>query len=297
MGMKRWMGKTADLDAAQRSELGAFLRARRESLRPGDVGIRPPPTRRNTPGLRREEVAHVSGVGLTWYTWLEQGRSITTSTAVIDALARALRLDQEGRVHLRSLAGLPVPEPDEPTAGDGQFDALLDTLLPAPACILGPRFDFLAWNESFARIWHPETLPDGRCNVVWMAFCDPARRRIWVNWDERIRALLAEFRAVAAQHAGDPEFAELIDELGESSEVFRSWWATYEVRQSFTGPLKVRTPQVGVLDLNVIELRVCSCPSLRLSVHTPAGNRDQQKLVRLVSSFDGRRIGELARVG
>jgi transcriptional regulator with XRE-family HTH domain len=285
--MRRWMGKTADLDAAQRAELGAFLRARRESLRPENVGLRAPPTRRNTPGLRREEVAQVSGVGLTWYTWLEQGRPITTSSAVIDALARALRLDQEGRTHLRYLAGLPVPEPNQPTGDEGQFDALLDTLLPAPACILGPRFDFLAWNETFARIWHPETLPVGRCNVMWMAFCDPERRRTWVNWEERSRTLLAEFRAAAGRDAGDHRFTELVGLLEEESSDFRAWWATYEVRQSIAGPLRIRIPRFGIITLDVIELRICSHPSFRLSVHAPAQSSDKQKVARLVSSSVG----------
>lgn len=278
------MGKTADPNAARRSELAAFLRARRECLQPEDVGLRAAPTRRNTPGLRREEVAHVSGVGLTWYTWLEQGRTITTSAGVIDALSRGLRLGQEDHSHLRFLAGLPVPEVDESLSTDAEFDALLHTVLPAPACTLGPRFDFFAWNETFARIWHPETLPAGRCNVVWMAFCDPERRRTWVNWHDRSRALVAQLRAAAGQHAGDPEFAELVEDLLDRSDEFRSSWATYEVRQSITGPLKVRTSEVGVIDLRVCELRACSRPSMRLSVHTPAHPEDQRKLVRLQHS-------------
>jgi hypothetical protein len=177
------------------------------------VGLRRPPTRRNTPGLRREKVAHLAGAGLTWYTWLEQGRAITTTATVIDAIARGLRLSQEDHAHLRFLAGLSVPEVDQPFDAEGGFDALLHTVLPAPSCILAPRLDFLAWNETFERIWHPEVLPAGRCNVVWMAFCDPERRQICVNWRDRSRALLAEFRAASGQHAGDPQFAELIEDL------------------------------------------------------------------------------------
>ena len=292
VGMCTEMGKTADRDAVHRAELAAYLRARRESLHPEDVGLRQPPARRNTPGLRREEVAQLSGVGLTWYTWLEQGRRISTSAAVIDSLANALRLGQEGHAHLRYLAGLQAPEPDQLPRADRGLDVLLDLLLPAPACILSPKLDFLAWNETFARIWHPQALPAERRNVVWMAFCDPERRRIWVNWQERSRALVAEFRVAADQHAGDAHFAELIEDLRDKSEEFGSWWETYEVRQSIAGPLEVRTNDVGVIDLNVVELRVCSEPSLRLSVHTPARSQDQRKLARLLSSHE-----PLARAG
>jgi len=126
-----------------------------------------------------------------------------------------------------------------------------------------------------------------------MAFCDPERRRIWVNWHDRSRALLAEFRAAAGHHAGDPQFAELIEDLLERSDEFRSWWATYEVRRSFTGPLKVRTSLAGVIDLRVSELRAASHLSVRLSVHTPARPEDRRKLVRLISSSNG----SLARAG
>ena len=280
--MTNSMGKIADPDAARRAELATFVRARRASLQPTEVGLCPSPTRRNTPGLRREEVAQVCGVGITWYTWLEQGRPIATSASNIDALARGLRLDRDAHAHLRGLAGLPVPEtghtPDEP---GGELRHLLDVLLPAPACVFDPRFDLVAWNETFAAIWHPETLPPGRCNVMWMAFCDPARRAMWVNWEERSRTLLAEFRAAAGRHAGDPRFAELITDLEDNSAEFRSWWTSYEVRQSITGRLKVRVAGVGVVSLDVAELRVCSHPSLRLSVHTPVRPLDQRKLTAL----------------
>jgi transcriptional regulator with XRE-family HTH domain len=278
------MGTSADQDAARRAELAAYLRARRESLQPANVGLHPPPTRRNTPGLRREEVAQVSGVGITWYTWLEQGRPITTTPSVIDALARALRFDREGHAHLRRLAGLPLPESDQlPDDPDDGLRRLLDVMLPAPACIMGPRFDMVAWNEPFARIWHPEALPPERCNVLWMAFCEPGWRKTWTNWEERARTLLAEFRAAAGQHAGDPRFAELITDLHESSVEFRSWWRSYEVRQSITGRLKARIPGTGTIHMDVLDLQVCSHPSLRLSVQTPVRPSDYKRLVDLMA--------------
>lgn len=269
----------ADPDAARRAELASFVRARRASLQPTDVGLCPSPTRRNTPGLRREEAAQVCGVGITWYTWLEQGRPIATSVSSIDALARGLHLDRDAHAHLRGLADLPMPETErihgEPC---GELHHLLDVVLPAPACVLGERFDFVAWNETFASIWRPETLPPGRRNVIWIAFCDPARRASWVNWEERSRTLLAEFRAAAGRHAGDERFAEMIADIESRSPEFRSWWTTYEVRQSIAGELKIRIPDGGVVNLQVVELRVCSHPSLRLSVHAPVRPPDRKKL-------------------
>jgi hypothetical protein len=118
---------------------------------------------------------------------------------------------------------------------------------------------------------------------MWMAFCDPDRRRTWINWEERTRTLLAEFRAPAGQRAGDPRFAELIADLHESSAEFRSWWSSYEVRQSITGRLKARVPDAGIIHLDVIELRVCSHPSLRLSVHAPLRPSDHKRLVDLMA--------------
>ena len=290
------MGKRPDPEAARRAELGAYLRAQRARLQPEDVGLSPRPGRRNTPGLRREEVAHVSGVGLTWYTWLEQGRHITTTAPVMDALAGALRLDREAHGHLRCLADLPMPEPEQiPEGADGEFDRLLDTLLPAPACIFGPRFDFVAWNETFATIWRPDRLPDGRRNAVWMAFCEPDHRPTWVNWDQRSHSLLAEFHAAAGRHAGDESFAELIADLNDHSSEFRAWWASYEVRQSITGDLKVRIPGTGVIRFEVIELGVCSHPSLRLSLHAPLRASDRKKLTSITSSAPRRSSADTTR--
>ncbi len=268
---------------SKHAELAAFLRARRADLKPEDVGLHPAPGRRNTPGLRREEVAQISGVGVTWYTWLEQGRVITASAHVIDALGRALHLDREAHCHLRYLADLPVPEPDQmPDGATPELDRLLATLMPAPACLLGPRFDFVAWNEMFAKLWDPAGLPSGRQNVLWLAFADPAHRRTWVNWGDRSRALLAEFRAAAGQHAGDARFAELIDALNEASQEFRTRWSHYEVSQSINGPITIRHPEAGIIKLDVIELRVSGHSSLTLAVHVPVRPLDHKKLTALL---------------
>ncbi len=274
--------RPSDQEAPRHAELAAFLRARRAALQPEDVGLLVPPGRRNTPGLRREEITQLSGVSVTWYTWLEQGRDVTTTVHVIDALARALRLDREAHRHLRYLAGLPLPEPDQmPEGATPDLDRLLDLLSPAPACVFGPRFDFVAWNDTFATIWDPASLPPDRCNLMWLTFADPTHRRTWVDWDARSRTLLGEFRAAYGQHSGDARFAELVEALSEVSAEFRSWWSHYDVRQSITGPLVIRHRGIGTIRLDVTELRVGAYPSLTLAVQVPVGPSDRKKLARL----------------
>src|SRR5436309_12421078 len=135
-----------DIDS-RRLELAAFLRSRRERISPGDVGL-PPGPRRRTPGLRREEVAQLAGVGVTWYTWLEQGRPINASVQVLDAIAAGLRLGASERWHLYRLAEVPgVPTPKTTYAVPSEVVAVLDALDPSPACVYNGKNDLLACNE------------------------------------------------------------------------------------------------------------------------------------------------------
>src|SRR5579859_653641 len=148
-------GQDGDMTAVstehRRAELAAFLRTRRERVTPEQAGL-PPGTRRRTPGLRREEVAQLSGVGVTWYTWLEQGRQINVSPQVLNAVARTLLLDQAEREHLYRLADVLDAATAAGAEGTGceqvlpEVQEILDTLSPLPACVLNERFDLLAWN-------------------------------------------------------------------------------------------------------------------------------------------------------
>src|SRR5882672_660204 len=141
-------------DMGRRRELGAFLRSRRERLAPGDVGL-PDGARRRTPGLRREEVALLGGVGTTWYSWLEQGREVRPSVETLSALARALRLDPAERHHLYVLAGRPPPD-DRARAPEEVGEPLrrmLDSLADQPAYVIGRRWDVLAWNRAAAAVF------------------------------------------------------------------------------------------------------------------------------------------------
>ncbi|MDA8284787.1 MAG: helix-turn-helix transcriptional regulator [Actinomycetota bacterium] len=273
----------SDPAAARRAELAAFLRARRADVRPEDLGIDPLPGRRNTPGLRREEVAAAAGVSVAWYTWLEQGRPADPSPEVMDAIARVLRLDPESHRHLRRLAGLAVPEDEDMTEGMGpQLARLLDAFEPAPACLIDLHFDFVSWNRPFTALWHPEALPAGRCNLMWLYFAKDTAACMGVGWEERGRHLLGQFRGVAAEHPLDPRFAELVEALTAESSKFAAWWRDNRVEKALTGQIAVRRPPVGIIRLDVSELTVAAQPSLTLCVQVPRRPSDKAKLAQIV---------------
>jgi transcriptional regulator with XRE-family HTH domain len=233
----------------RRAELADFLRTRREAIRPEDVGL-PGGGRRRTPGLRREEVAGLAGVGTTWYTWLEQGRDVRASSSVLEAIAGALQLTPAERAHLMLLGRgeqvVPLKGPREkvhPT-----IKKLVEGLNPNPACIIGRRYDFLAWNDAHSAVFgDPSQMPDGRRNLLWGIFMDPGRRTLHADWNEGSRRLVARFRAQAARHVGDPDFEDLINALKEGSAEFREWWELHEVASSGVGRKTLNHPEVGKL--------------------------------------------------
>ena len=260
--------------AARRTELAAFLRACRARLAPADVGFPEGSAsgRRRTPGLRREEVAQLSGVGVTWYTWLEQGRDISASVEVIDALARALLLTGDQHRHLRELAGLPSPEPPA-AAGDmlPRLQRLVDSVAPSPASVYDEHFDYLVWNQPYARVRHdPGTLPAGRRNMLWMMFTDPDNRARMVRWESAARAVLSQFRIAAGRHPDDPRFTELVAALTESSPQFRHWWEEYPVRYFRPATIAVKHSEAGLIQLEMFQLRLVDQPGLVMVMQVPA---------------------------
>lgn len=208
----------------QRSELKAFLRARRAAVAPESAGL--PRGRRLTPGLRREEVATLAGVGVTWYTWLEQGRAINVSAAALARIARALALDPTDEAYLFALAGVPRTEPTAaqpvlPPAMAGMLE-----LYRAPAFVIDPVFDVLAWNRmaqhlyDFGRFKGPFAQ-----NHLWNAFMNPMRRQLYAPcFEEGMLNLLGIFRVNHAAHPDDPRFGRLIEALTEASPQFVELW-------------------------------------------------------------------------
>jgi transcriptional regulator with XRE-family HTH domain len=233
----------------RRAEFADFLRTRRASLLPQDVGL-PNGGRRRTPGLRREEVAQLAGVGTTWYTWLEQGRDVRASLDVLDSLARALRLTPAERGHLillgRGEQGPACPPPAE--RASRTHKRLVENLGTSPAYILGRRWDYLAWNKACRVVfsWEPGRDPSTR-NHVWLTFMDPARRELMPDWERGARRLVAKFRADSARHIGDPAFERLISSLQAASPEFRKWWERHEVAGGGEGRKELLHPVAGKL--------------------------------------------------
>jgi transcriptional regulator with XRE-family HTH domain len=270
----------------RRTELGAFLRTCRARLTPDDVGLPDGNASgmRRTPGLRREEVAQLSGVGATWYTWLEQGRDIAASVQVIDALARALLLTGDQHRHLRDLAGLPppgTPVPDDDMLP--RLQRLVDAQAPSPASVYDEHFDYLAWNESYAVVRNdPGTLPAGRRNMVWMMFTDAGNRARMVRWESAARAVLSQFRAAAGRSPDDPRFGELTEALTQASPRFRDWWAEYPVRYFRPATIAIRHPDAGVIGLEMFQLRLIDQPRLIMVVQVPAGAASLERVRSLL---------------
>lgn len=270
--------------SSRRGELAAFLKAQRSRLKPEDVGLTPPPGPRRTPGLRREEVAHVSEVGLTWYTWLEQGRDIPASARVIDALAKGMRLTPDQYRHLRVLADLPpiAPEPPTPEAMP-RLQRLVDSASPAPAAVYDVHFDYLAWNTAYARIRHdPSAAADNRRNLLWMLFTHDEVRARMPRWELAARSVLGQFCAAAGERADDPRFGELVEALSAASEEFREWYADYPVRGFVPTTIPIDHPEAGMIALELFQLRPLEHPDLILTMQVPVTAADHERVASLL---------------
>ncbi|GHC61183.1 helix-turn-helix domain-containing protein [Streptomyces flavofungini] len=223
---------------ALRRELGGFLRAHRELLAPADVGL-PRTPRRRTSGLRREEVAALSGVSVAWYTWLEQGR-VDTSRQVLDAVARALRMDGAAREHALALAGFAPEGPGGPNGlgGPDASDALatphavavnhqhlLDSWPTSPALLLGPALDLLAWNTAYATLWpDPAAVPADRRNLLLLLTGDPHHQRLLPAWQPLAMDLYRHFRTRADRAPLSARFGQLTARLRAERPDLEEWW-------------------------------------------------------------------------
>jgi len=255
-----------------RAELSRFLKARRANVRPEDVGLAPGP-RRRTPGLRREEVALLAGVGITWYTWLEQGRQINASAQVLDAVSRTLRLDSAGRWHLYRLAGA---TPLRTWAGSADIPdsvrAVVRSLDPLPAVLVNSGFDVIESNDAHEDLfWNWHSLPCVHKNMLWCCVTEPTARDQFLDYDREVPHLVARLRAAYGRHVGEPEWEEDIRRLADLSPEFASLWARQEVAGPQERVRRFRHPDAGVLTFTSNELEISAVPELRIVVSTPAG--------------------------
>jgi transcriptional regulator with XRE-family HTH domain len=267
----------------RRAQLGQFLKARRAQLSPGDVGM-PPGSRRRTPGLRREEVALLAGVGVTWYTWLEQGRQINVSTQVLDAVARTLRLDRAERWHLYRLAeAMPLraqsERKGERRAVPGAIREIVQSLDPLPATLINSRFDILMSNDASEELfWDWHSLPCIHKNQLWCCITEPTARDKFPEYDTHVRYLVARLRSAFSRHIGDPDWEEDIRRLSGLSPEFAGLWARHEVAECEPRVLTYTHPRAGRVSFAVSELELPALPEARLVVCTP---HDEETRTRL----------------
>jgi transcriptional regulator with XRE-family HTH domain len=263
----------------RRAELGEFLKARRARLSPDEFGM-PPGSRRRTPGLRREEVALLAGVGVTWYTWLEQGRQINASTQVLDAVARTLRLDRAEREHLYRLAeATPLRTECSRRAVPDAIGEIVRSLDPLPASLVNSRFDILLSNDAFEELfWEWHSMPCIHKNTLWCCVTEPSARGKFPEYDAHVRYLVARLRSAYSSHIGDRDWEEDIRRLASLSREFADLWARHEVADAEPRTLTYLHPRAGTLSLAVTELDVPVMPEARIVVYTP---RDEETQARM----------------
>ena len=264
----------------RREELAAFLRSRRERIRPEDVGL-PPGLRRRTPGLRREEVAQLAGVGVTWYTWLEQGRPINASVQVLDAIARTLLLDAAEREHLYRLADMPeiAHLGDDGDRLDAEVHTILSHLDPLPACVYNARYDLLAWNAPYGHVFAGITgQASGPRNVLWRIFTMPDCCCPLVNKEEELRQMVATLRAAFGRHVGEPAWTGFVARLSAASPEFARMWATHDVARPGVRMKLFKHSSVGLIRLTSTSMALAAPPETRVVVYTPMDDESRRRI-------------------
>ncbi|MDQ0378100.1 helix-turn-helix transcriptional regulator [Amycolatopsis thermophila] len=265
-------------DEIRRTELAAFLRSRRERISPEQVGL-PSGGRRRTPGLRREEVAQLAGVGVTWYTWLEQGRDIHASEQVLNAIARTLQLDPHERSHLFTLAGAPEPPMEKDcSAVSPQIRAILGQLEPFPAAVQNARTDILAYNRAYNWLMDVDSVPFEERNSMLLCFTNQRWRSRLRDWEDGMPRTVAQFRASMAEHIAEPGWKELVKRLRRESPEFEAQWNRHDV-QPMRNLTKVFVhPEAGMLSFDYTHLWFGRRSEVRLTTYTPADSETAAKL-------------------
>ncbi|CAL9308658.1 hypothetical protein SUDANB180_03211 [Streptomyces sp. enrichment culture] len=270
------------------TEVGDFLRSRRARIRPEEVGL-PAHGRRRVPGLRREEVAQLAGVSVDYYIRLEQGRGPSVSDAVLDAVARVLRLDDTEQAYLRTVAR-PGRRRARPAAAPGVrpgVQALLDGMERSPAFAVDHRMNVLAWNALADALSGYGRMTPAERNVPRHLFLDPGARELYPEWAAVASSAVAHLRLGAGRYADDAELCALIGELAVKSEDFRRLWADHEVRECSYGVKRVRHPVAGLLTLPYETLTVPSQPDQTLVVYTPEPGSETAERLALLGSWAG----------
>ena len=277
------------MSATARRELAEFLRSRRAQVDPRDSGL-PPGGPRRTPGLRREEVALLSGVSSTWYTWLEQGRDIRPSRQVVEALARTLRMSPAESEYVLRLTGHRGTAPAGAAAGmPGHVQRLLDALGTSPAYAITADWSIAGWNRAYERFYPGvAAVSAAERNLLWLVFTDPAVRALLADWPGDSQRFLTQFRAEVGHRLADPAVVDLVTRLEAASPHFRAGWASHDVDRFSSAERRFEHPEVGSLLLEHHQLTPADAPGLQLVVYTAAdGSESARRLLRLAGQPAG----------
>jgi transcriptional regulator with XRE-family HTH domain len=270
--------------------LGEFLRARRAERSPEEVGLERATRPRRVAGLRREEVAQLASISVDYYTRLEQGRVPPPSSEVLEAIARAIRLDGHERVYLRELAARahePAREALPPERVAAQTQAILDSIT-TPALVLGRLMDVLAWNAAGAAFFVDfADVPRAKRNLVRLLFADEQMRARFPDWQSSARVAAAMLRMRAAHCPHDPRLAEIVAELSPLDEDFRRWWTSHHVLTHSNARRTYWHPDAGTLELEWCELTASIQPDVAIVVLTPADADSARALERIRMGCDG----------
>ncbi|MCF8533749.1 MAG: helix-turn-helix transcriptional regulator [Reyranella sp.] len=246
--------------------LGAFLRALRERQTPAAHGL-VTGARRRTPGLRREEVAQLCGLSVTWYTWIEQGRDVSISPTALARLARGLRLSRAERSYLFEVAGKRDPERGN-DAVDDPPDSVLACVdaIDGPAYILDRTWTARRWNAKASRLFAGWLDVGGEPNLLRYVFLRPEARSLISDWEVRAHRVVAEFRAATTGHVDDPNVRSLIDELRHQSTDFARCWEGHGVLIREGGERTFRHPCDGLRHYQQVSLTIAGWPDFRLTM-------------------------------
>jgi transcriptional regulator with XRE-family HTH domain len=278
---------------SDRGQLGDFLQTRRSQLRPEDVGLETYGDRRRVAGLRREELALLAGVSVSYYTRLEQGHSLNASPEILDAIAKALRFNDSERRHLQALAATPKlrggtrrPPPERVAAATSE---LLAALGDVPAIVLGRRTDVLAWNRAGHALFAGHLDPDGpsrpaeRPNMARLVFLDAHTRELYADWPSKARAIVGNLRLAAGRHPDDALLAKLLGELSMVSGEFASMWSDHRVKADTAAGYELCHPLVGSLILTLQTLHTDVASEQYIVVATAAVGSSSQAALGLLT--------------
>jgi transcriptional regulator with XRE-family HTH domain len=280
------MDAQTTVEPIARGELKAFLRARRAELSPETVGLTRG-KRRLTPGLRREEVAHLAGIGLTWYTWLEQGRNIRVSAEVLDRIATALRLSHSDKAYLFALTGRSLStNRNDKSEIDEAIKLALGSIETSPAIIVNPRFDIVASN-ALARSLFERDACEGPFsdNLIWRAFLDSGMRTLSPTLASRRRSAVGILRSNYASRIGDPYFEELLHALREASDEFARTWDNCKTESLASARFSLESLRLGSLNICAAGFTIPEHPGFLMIIYAPADsetagifNREAERL-------------------